>query len=146
MQRRCKRLQVLSHIWSILITSDWKRSRLLLGSSWLQNNQNWSIKPVLTKLTFPVSAPNAGTVVFVKILSASSSFFYLVGLGCLALKRWTIGLCGRGISPSQGRCLQMTTQTQKKRRQDIDGSNGIRAHHPSVWMGQDISCLSPLGH
>jgi hypothetical protein len=31
-------------------------------------------------------------------------------------------------------------------RTDINTSNGIRTHDPSVWAGKDISCLRPCDH
>jgi hypothetical protein len=51
--------------------------------------------------------------------------------------RQSVGLLGRGISPSQGHDL---TQT------DIHALNGIRTHDPSVREGEDISCLRRRGH
>jgi hypothetical protein len=38
-----------------------------------------------------------------------------------------------------------TAQTQWMHR-DIHASSGIRTHDPSVWAGEDSSCLRPPGH
>jgi hypothetical protein len=56
--------------------------------------------------------------------------------------RQSLGLSGREISPSQGRYLHRTTQTQNKRRQTaIHALSGICTHDPSVRARKDISCL-----
>jgi hypothetical protein len=40
-----------------------------------------------------------------------------------------------------------TYRQHKHRTQtDIHASSGIRTHDPSVWAGEDISCLRPRGH
>jgi hypothetical protein len=58
-----------------------------------------------------------------------------------------VGLLGRGISPSQGHCLH--TGQHKHRinahNTDIHALSGNRTHDPSVWAGEDSSCLSPRG-
>jgi hypothetical protein len=54
--------------------------------------------------------------------------------------RQSVGLLGRGISPSQGRYL-----TQNKHIR-IHTLSGIRTHDPSVRAGEDILCLRPHGH
>jgi hypothetical protein len=59
--------------------------------------------------------------------------------------RQSVGLPGRGISPSQGRYLHKTTQTQK-RQTNIHALSGIRTHYPSVRAGDNISYLTPRGH
>jgi hypothetical protein len=51
--------------------------------------------------------------------------------------RQSVGLLGRGISPSQGRYL---TQT------DIHALSEIRTHDPYVRAGRNISCFRPRGH
>jgi hypothetical protein len=53
----------------------------------------------------------------------------------------SVGLLGRGISPSQGRYLD-TEQTHM----DINASNEIRTHDPSARMGEDGSFLIPRVH
>jgi hypothetical protein len=53
----------------------------------------------------------------------------------------SVGLLGRGISPSQGRYLH-TEQTHT----DIHASSGIGTHDPSVGACEDISYLRPRGH
>jgi hypothetical protein len=55
-----------------------------------------------------------------------------------------VGLLGRGNGPSQGRYLQRT-QTQNKRRQTTMSGVGFEPTTPSVWGGEDISCLWPRG-
>jgi hypothetical protein len=58
-----------------------------------------------------------------------------------------VALLGRGISPSQGRYLH--TGQQKHRinaNTAIHASSEIRTHEPSVWTGQDSSCLRPRDH
>jgi hypothetical protein len=52
----------------------------------------------------------------------------------------SVGLLGRGISPSQGRYLH--TEQHK----DIHALSGIRTHDPSVRAGKDGSCLRPRGN
>jgi hypothetical protein len=59
--------------------------------------------------------------------------------------RESVGLLGRGISPTQGWYLHGTTQTEQKQT-DIRASRGIRTHDPSIWDGEDISYLKPRGH
>jgi hypothetical protein len=54
--------------------------------------------------------------------------------------RQSVGLLRRGISPSQGRYLTNTRNTE------IHALSGIRTHDPSVRAGEDISCHRPRGH
>jgi hypothetical protein len=49
----------------------------------------------------------------------------------------TVGLLGRGISPSQDRCLYTGQHT------DTHALSGIRTHDPSVRASEDSSCLRP---
>jgi hypothetical protein len=58
--------------------------------------------------------------------------------------RQSVGLLGRGISPSQGCYLHRTTQTQNKRRHPC--MSGIRTHDHSVRASEDGSFLRPRGH
>jgi hypothetical protein len=59
----------------------------------------------------------------------------------------SVGLLGRGISPSQGRYLYTG---QYKRRinahTDINALSWIRTHDPSVRASEDSSYLRPPGH
>jgi hypothetical protein len=58
-----------------------------------------------------------------------------------------VGLLGRMINRSQGRCLH--TEQHKHRinaHTDIHASSGIRTHDPSVRANEDSSCLRPRGH
>jgi hypothetical protein len=59
--------------------------------------------------------------------------------------RQSVGFLGRWISPSQGRCLHMTTQTQNKRRQTSMSCMGFE-YNPSVCASEGISCLILRGH
>jgi hypothetical protein len=60
--------------------------------------------------------------------------------------RQSVKLLGLGISPTQGRYLHMTTQTQNKCRQTIYVLNGIRTNDSGVRAGEGISCLRSHGH
>jgi hypothetical protein len=42
-------------------------------------------------------------------------------------------------------CTHDSTDTEKTHT-DIHASGGIRTHDPSVWAGEDSSCLRPSGH
>jgi hypothetical protein len=55
--------------------------------------------------------------------------------------RQSVGLLGRGISPSQGRYLY-----KHRINTNIHASSEIRTHDPSVPEGEDSSCLRPRGH
>jgi hypothetical protein len=66
-------------------------------------------------------------------------------LSCFLIYTQAVGLLGRGISPSQGRYLHRTTQTQNKRT-DIHVLSGIRTHDPSVRASEDGSCFRPRSH
>jgi hypothetical protein len=68
-------------------------------------------------------------------LLLSFLIFYTVGR-----TPWT------GISPSRGHYLhtQDSTNTEKTHI-DIHASYGILTHDPSVWAGEDSSCLRPYG-
>jgi hypothetical protein len=59
--------------------------------------------------------------------------------------RQLAGLLGRGISPTQGRYLHRTRETQNNRRH-THTLGGIRTHNPNVRAGEDISYLRPRGH
>jgi hypothetical protein len=56
--------------------------------------------------------------------------------------RQSVGLLGRGISPSQSRYLTQTEYTKT----DIHALSGIQTYDPSVRASEDISCLRPRGH
>jgi hypothetical protein len=58
----------------------------------------------------------------------------------------SVGLVGRGISPSQGRYLHAEQHKQNKTHTDIHASSGIRTHDPSLREGKDGSCVRPRGH
>jgi hypothetical protein len=57
----------------------------------------------------------------------------------------SVGLHGRGISPSQGRYLH-TGHRKHRINANIHASSGNRTHDASVWAGDDISYLRPRGH
>jgi hypothetical protein len=59
--------------------------------------------------------------------------------------RQSVGLLERGISPSQGRYLHRTTQTQNKRRQTSMPWMGFEPTIP-VRESEDSSCLKQRGH
>jgi hypothetical protein len=61
--------------------------------------------------------------------------------------RQSVGLLGQGTSPSQGRYLY-TGQHKRRINEHIDmhALSRIRTHDPSVWAGEDGSCLRPQGH
>jgi hypothetical protein len=59
----------------------------------------------------------------------------------------TVGLLGRGISPSQGHYLH--TGQHKHRinsHTDTHSSSGIRTQDPSIRASEDSSCLRERGH
>jgi hypothetical protein len=54
----------------------------------------------------------------------------------------TVGLLGRGISPSQGRYLQIRENKENNRTHTyIHASCGIRTHDRSVRASEESSCL-----
>jgi hypothetical protein len=57
----------------------------------------------------------------------------------------SVGILGRGISPSQGRYLHIG-QHKHRINADIHASSGIQTHDPSVCEGQDSSCLRLRDH
>jgi len=57
----------------------------------------------------------------------------------------SVGLLGRGISPTQGLYLHRTAQ-HRKTRTHIHVPSGIRTHDPSVRAVEDSTCLRPRGH
>jgi hypothetical protein len=77
-------------------------------------------------------------------------FTAFVGLGSFfsfLIHTQSVGLFGRGISPSQGRYLY--TEQHKHRTDahtDIHTSSVIKTHDPSVRASEDSSCLGPRGH
>jgi hypothetical protein len=59
----------------------------------------------------------------------------------------TVGLLGRGISPSQGRYLHAGQHKHRINTHiDIHALSGIRTHDPSIQASDDGACLRPLGH
>jgi hypothetical protein len=72
----------------------------------------------------------------------------LLGLQFLYSYTQSVGLLGRGISPSQGRYIH--TEQHKHRinahNTDIHALSGIRTHNPSVRASEDSSCLRPRSH
>jgi hypothetical protein len=53
---------------------------------------------------------------------------------------------GLGISPVTRLLPTEDNTNTEETRTDIHASSGIRSHDPSVWGGEDISCLRPRGH
>jgi hypothetical protein len=62
--------------------------------------------------------------------------------------RQSVGLLGRGISPSQGRYLHMEQHKHRinAHNTDVHALSVIRTHDPSIRVIEDISCLRPRGH
>jgi hypothetical protein len=60
----------------------------------------------------------------------------------------SVGLFGRGISPSNGRCRNTGQQIQNRRihTPNIHAMSGIQTHDPSVRASEDSSCLRPRGY
>jgi hypothetical protein len=61
----------------------------------------------------------------------------------------TVGLLGRVISSSQGRCLntgQHKHRINAHTTPNTHALNGIRTHDPRVRASEDSSCLRPRGH
>jgi hypothetical protein len=60
----------------------------------------------------------------------------------------SVGVLGRGISPSQG--LYLHTEQHKQRinshNTDIHALSGIRTHNPSIRESEDSLRLRPRGH
>jgi hypothetical protein len=73
-------------------------------------------------------------------LSALVAFFSFL------IHTQSVGLLGRGMSPSQGRYLYRATQTQNINHTDVHVSSGIWTHDPSLRAGEDGSCLRPRSH
>jgi hypothetical protein len=55
----------------------------------------------------------------------------------------TVGLLGRGISPSHGRYLPQDNINTEQTHTDIYVLSGIRTHDPSVRASEDNSCVRP---
>jgi hypothetical protein len=58
----------------------------------------------------------------------------------------SVGLLGRGISPSEGLYLHIEQYKTLNKREDIHALSGNRTHDPSVSASEDSSCLRPRGH
>jgi hypothetical protein len=82
--------------------------------------------------------------------STATQPFYFVGLGRFfssLIYTQSVGLLGRGITPSQGRYLH--TGQHKHRINaytDIHALSGIRTHDPSVRASEYSTCLRPRCH
>jgi hypothetical protein len=59
--------------------------------------------------------------------------------------RQSVGLLGRGNSPTQGRYLHRTNE-HRITQTNIHAFSGIGTHDPSVRAGEDSSCLRSRGH
>jgi hypothetical protein len=77
-------------------------------------------------------------------LYESMGLWILATLSVSSSYTQSVGLLERGVSPSQGRYLYSTTQTQNNA--DIRAWSGIRTQDPSVGPGENILCLRPHGH
>jgi hypothetical protein len=58
----------------------------------------------------------------------------------------SVGLLRRVISPLQGRYVHTKQHKHKINSQRHHASSGIRTHDPSVWAGEDSSCIRPHGY
>jgi hypothetical protein len=59
---------------------------------------------------------------------------------------WSVGLLGRGISPSQGCYLHTEQHKQNKRSQTPMPRVGFETTIPDFRANEDSSCLIPRGH
>jgi hypothetical protein len=82
-------------------------------------------------------------------LSIIGSTAFLLDIGRSSVS-WTftqsVGLLGRGISPLQGRYLNTGQRKYMINEHRHHASSGTRTHYPSVWVGENSSCLRPRGH
>jgi hypothetical protein len=60
--------------------------------------------------------------------------------------RQSVGLLGRVISPVARPLPTQDNTNTEETRTNIHASSEIRTHDPSVWTGEDTSCLGPLDH
>jgi hypothetical protein len=60
--------------------------------------------------------------------------------------RQLVGLLGRVNSLAARPLPTQDNINTEETRPDIRTSSGIRTHDPSVWAGEDISCLKSCGH
>jgi hypothetical protein len=58
----------------------------------------------------------------------------------------SVGLLGRGTSPSQDRYLNTGQHKHRIKAHRHSYLKWNRTHEPSVWAGEDGSCLRPRGH
>jgi hypothetical protein len=60
--------------------------------------------------------------------------------------RQSVGPFGSVISPVVRPLHAENNTNAEETRTNIYALSGIRTHDPSVWAGEDISCLIPRGH
>lgn len=83
-------------------------------------------------------------IITITIINGSTVHCWALGTFTVSsYTRKTVGLLGRGISPSQGLYQHRTTQTEKMH---INISNGIWADDLIVGKGEGSSWISPRGH
>jgi hypothetical protein len=92
----------------------------------------WSIHPSIHPSTCPSTCGSTALV------DLGHFFSFLI-------HAQSVGLPERYISPSQGRFLNRTTQTQNKSTGILD-SSGIPTHDPSIRAGENGSRLRLSGH
>jgi hypothetical protein len=91
----------------------------------------------------------------IKGKSSSACYYYDSTALCWALVAFSVsgsytqsvGLLGRGISPSQGLYLHIEQRKHRKsaHNTNIHAFSEIRTHDPSVRASEDISCLRLRG-
>jgi hypothetical protein len=76
-----------------------------------------------------------------------TSMILSVSLGLLDL-RYSTGLLGRVINPSQGRYMYRNTENARTYKQalNIYALSGVRTHNAGFRASEDSTCLRPLGY
>jgi hypothetical protein len=87
------------------------------------------------------------SIIYILIYGSTVLCWTLAAFSAFYSYTQSVGLLGRGISPSQGRYLH--TEQHKHRinvHTDVHICSRIRTHDPSVRASEDSSCLRPRGH
>jgi hypothetical protein len=146
-----------SHMIDRLLKMQWLKishSRRHEMWSWItrfEDNRHASFTLSVLNLLTEVQIQHTQEEKYLVTVASPFFFFFFDGLCFLACSHSELILklrilqalvrtLGRGISPPQGRYLHRRQYTY------IHASSGIRTHDPSVWTGEEDSCLRSHGH
>jgi hypothetical protein len=113
--------------------------RLCIISVWKKHILNLVVKETVAKI-------NSILILLLYFILGPRACFPSELIWIYGSYRQIVGLLGRMMSPVASPLSAQDNINTQTTLADIHTSKGIRTHDPSVWAGEDISCLVQPGH